>query len=54
MKKIYLTPVITEMKIETESMIAASLNMMNETVDTKNGGQYSNERRDQWGNLWNK
>ena len=54
MKKTYIAPAIAEMNIEAESMIAASLNMLNETVDTKNGGQYVNDRRGEWGNLLNK
>ena len=54
MKKTYVSPLMTEVNVEAESMLAASLKMDgNKTVDTSNGGQLSGGSRGQWGNLWN-
>ena len=54
MKKNYIAPISVEVNVETESMLAASLQMNNEkTVDTSNGGQLSGGSRGEWGNLWN-
>ena len=53
MKKTYVSPLMVEVNVEAESMLAASLKMDNEkTVDTSNGGQLSKENDRQWGNLW--
>ena len=53
MKKTYVSPLMTEVNVEAESMLAASLQMDNEkTVDTSNGGQLSGNHRGEWGNLW--
>ena len=53
MKKDYVSPLMIEVNVEAESMLAASLKMDgNKTVDTSNGGQLSGGSRGQWGNLW--
>ena len=53
MKKVYVSPLATEVAVEATNMLAASLKLNNEkTVDTSNGGQLSNGHRGQWGNLW--
>ena len=54
MKKIYVSPLMVEVNVEAEAMLAASLKLDNEkTVDTSNGGQLGKENDRQWGNLWN-
>ena len=54
MKKVYVSPLATEVNVEATNMLAASLKLNNEkTVDTSNGGQLSNGHRGSWGNLWN-
>ena len=53
MKKAYISPLVTEVSVAAENMLAASLKIDNEkTVDTSNGGQLSGGRRGEWGNLW--
>ena len=53
MKKTYVSPLMTEVNVEAESMLAASLKLDgNKTVDTSNGGQLTGGSRGQWGNLW--
>ena len=53
MKKVYVSPLMSEVNVEAEAMLAASLKMDNEkTVDTSNGGQLSGGNRGEWGNLW--
>ena len=53
MKKTYVSPLMTEVNVEAEQMLAASLKMDNDkTVDTSNGGQLGGENRGEWGNLW--
>ena len=53
MKKTYFTPLMVEVNVEAEQMLAASLKMDNEkTVDTSTGGQLSGNHRGEWGNLW--
>ena len=53
MKKNYVSPLATEVNVEAESMLAASLKMdSDKTVDTSNGGQLGKENDRQWGNLW--
>ena len=54
MKKIYVSPLMTEVNVEAESMLAASLKMDNEkTVDTSAPGQQlGGNHRGEWGNLW--
>ena len=54
MKKSYVSPLMVEVNVEAESMLAASLKMdSNKTVDTSNGGQLGKENDRTWGNLWN-
>ena len=55
MKKDYVSPLMIEVNVEAESMLAASLKMDgNKTVDTSaEGGQLGKENDRQWGNLWN-
>ena len=54
MKKAYVSPLMVEVNVEAESMLAASLKLDgNKTVDTSNGGQLGKENDRQWGNLWN-
>ena len=53
MKKTYVSPLMVEVNVEAESMLAASLKMDGgKTVDTSNGGQLGKENDRQWGNLW--
>ena len=53
MKKSYVSPLMAEVNVEAEAMLAASLKMDSEkTVDTSNGGQLGKENDRQWGNLW--
>ena len=53
MKKSYVSPLMTEVNVEAEQMLAASLQMNSDkTVDTSKGGQLSGNHRGEWGNLW--
>lgn len=54
MKKIYILPSTEVIKMETVSIVAASLNLDNETqVDTSTeGGQLGREDRPSRPNLW--
>ena len=53
MKKTYVSPLMVEVNVEAESMLAASIKIDSEkTVDTSNGGQLSGSSRGEWGNLW--
>ena len=54
MKKNYVSPLMVEVNVEAESMLAASLKLDNEkTVNTSEGGaQLGKENDRQWGNLW--
>ena len=53
MKKNYISPLMVEVNVEAEAMLAASLKLDNENkVDTSGGGQLSGDRRGEWGNLW--
>ena len=53
MKKTYVSPLMVEVNVEAESMLAASLKLdNNNTVDTSNGGQLGKDNNRQWGNLW--
>ena len=54
MKKDYVSPLMIEVNVEAESMLAASLKMDgNKTVDTSaDGAQLTGGSRGQWGNLW--
>ena len=54
MKKTYVSPLMTEVNVQAESMLAASLQINSgKSVDTSNGGQLSGGNRGEWGNLWN-
>ena len=55
MKKNYISPLMVEVNVEAEAMIAASLKLDNENkVDTSGDGvQLAGDRRGEWGNLWN-
>ena len=54
MKKEYVSPLATEVNVEATNMLAASLKLSNDKVDTSVGGaQLSGGHRGQWGNLWN-
>ena len=52
MKKTYVSPLMVEVNVEAESMLAASIKISDNTVDTSNGGQLSGGSRGEWGNLW--
>ena len=53
MKKADISPLVTEVSVAAENMLAASIKIDgSKTVDTSNGGQLSGERRGTWGNLW--
>ena len=55
MKKIYESPLATEVKVEAEQMLATSFKITDETVDTSSqGGQLTSGHRGEWGNLWKK
>ena len=50
MKKNYTAPLMTEVNVEAENMLAASLQMYDTTVNSNqmlDGGH-----RGEWGNLW--
>lgn len=52
-KKAYITPAMEVMNIETVDMMAASLGVNEDTVDTSvEGVQLGRGRRGTWGNLW--
>ena len=54
MKKSYVSPLMVEVNVEVESMLAASLQMDgSKTVNTsEEGAQLGKENDRQWGNLW--
>ena len=54
MKKSYVSPLMVEVNVEAETMLAASVRIDNtKTVDTSaEGGQLGKENDRQWGNLW--
>ena len=54
MKKTYISPLMVEVAVEAEQMLAASLKIGgdDQTVDTSNGGQLGGGHRGTWGNLW--
>ena len=55
MKKSYVSPLMVEVNVEAETMLAASLQINSgKTVDTSaEGGQLSGGTRGEWGNVWN-
>ena len=57
MKKTYISPLMTEVNVEAEQMLANSLKMGNDdqTVDTSvSGNQLGKDNDRAWGNLWGK
>ena len=57
MKKSYVSPLMTEVNVEAEQMLANSLKMGNDdqTVDTSvSGNQLGKDNDRAWGNLWGK
>ena len=53
MKKTYVSPLMSEVNVEAEQMLAASIKLSNQEIDTTvEGGQLGGGRRGQWGNLW--
>ena len=53
-KKAYITPTMEVMNVETVEMIATSIALCNDDVDTsEDGAQLGTGRRGSWGNLWN-
>ena len=54
MKKTYVSPLMAEVNVEAEQMLAASIGVNSEkTVDTTaEGGQLGGGHRGTWGNLW--
>ena len=48
MKKNYIAPALTEIKLETETMLALSKKDESVDIDT----QLSNDRRGDWGDIW--
>ena len=54
MKKNYVSPLATEVTLETTQMLAASLGFNDGVaVNTEDeGGQLGGGRRDVWGNVW--
>jgi hypothetical protein len=54
MKKTYVSPLMSEVNVEAESMLAASLKMDGDkTVDTSDpSAQLGGNHRGEWGNLW--
>ena len=53
MKKIYVSPLMVDVNVTAESMLAVSIKIDNEkTVDTSKGGQLSGEHRGEWGDVW--
>ena len=56
MKKTYVSPLMVEVNVEAEQMLAASVKIGgdDQTVDTSvSGNQLGGENRGEWGNLWN-
>ena len=57
MKKTYISPLMVEVAVETEQMLAASLKIGgdDQTVDTSvSGNQLGGDNNRQWGDLWSK
>lgn len=51
MKKIYVSPIATDVEIITEQLLALSFEVKDVEVDT-DIDQLSSGRRGEWGNLW--
>ena len=55
MKKTYVSPLTSEVSVKAEVMMDGSVQMFNNTVNTKNENvQLGNTHRGEWGNLWAK
>ncbi len=56
MKKTYVSPLMTEVNVEADQMLAASLGVNSEkSVDTSTpGAQLGKDNGREWGNLWGK
>ena len=57
MKKTYVSPLMVEVKVEAEQMLAASVKIGGDgqTVDTSTpGAQLGKDNDRAWGNLWGK
>ena len=52
MKKVYNTPLATEVSVEASHMLAASLKLDGDKNVNTESGQLSNSHRGEWGNLW--
>ena len=54
MKKTYVSPLMSEVNVEAESMLAASVKLDGtKTVDTSDpNNQLGGNHRGEWGNLW--
>ena len=54
MKKTYVSPLMVEVNVEAEQMLAASIKMDGtKQIDTsEEGAQLGGSNRGQWGNLW--
>ncbi|MBQ8335977.1 MAG: hypothetical protein IJY44_00415 [Bacteroidaceae bacterium] len=52
MKKNYTAPLMTEVNVEAENMLAASIIKSENTLTTNQA--WSNENRGSWGDLWSK
>ena len=53
MKKSYVSPLMVEVNVAAESMLATSMRISDKSVNTsENGAQLGNETRGEWGNLW--
>ena len=50
MKKNYISPLMVEVNVEVQQMLAASISKGEGTVETS--AAWSNEQRGEWGNLW--
>jgi len=50
MKKNYISPLMVEVNVEAQQMLAASISKGEGTVETS--AAWSNEQRGEWGNLW--
>ena len=55
MKKNYISPLMVEVNVEAEQMLANSIQTFSDKkVDTSTpGSQLGGESRGEWGNLWN-
>ena len=55
MKKTYVSPLMVEVNVEADQMLANSLRMSDKTVDTSDpNNQLGKDNGRAWGNLWGK